>query len=70
MVAYGVKNEVNIHKSIPITKDFENSLSSFYLEVTFRSCSTKIGVLQSQSNHRNVLKMLAEYSNTREKVRF
>ena len=53
MVPYGVKNEINMHKSIPITKDFENALSSFYLEVIFKSCSTEKG----EEHHNQILEI-------------
>ena len=47
MVAYGLKEEIIIGKlRQTITKNFVNSLSSFYLETPVDSCFTKRGVLQ------------------------
>ena len=46
VVAYGVKKQINLDKSITITKNFVNLLPSFYLETAVESCFTKLGVIK------------------------
>ena len=39
------KKQINLDKSITITKNFVNLFPSFYLETAVASCFTKIGVV-------------------------